>query len=45
MVPPSHGAWLATHVPGARAHLDPGEGHVSLVNTAGAILDDLLGVG
>ncbi|HTJ35076.1 MAG TPA: alpha/beta hydrolase [Dactylosporangium sp.] len=42
MVPPAHGAWLAAHVPGARAHLDPAEGHISLMNAAGHILDDLL---
>jgi len=42
MVPPSHGAWLAAHVPGARAYLNPDAGHVSLVNAAAPILDDLL---
>jgi pimeloyl-ACP methyl ester carboxylesterase len=42
MVPYAHGEWLARHVVGARAHLMPGEGHLSLVTTKiGDILDDL----
>lgn len=31
MVPPSHGAWLAAHVAGARAELHAEHGHLSLV--------------
>lgn len=42
MVPFAHAEWLAAHVPGVRAHLEQGEGHLSLLAKMPLILDDLL---
>jgi pimeloyl-ACP methyl ester carboxylesterase len=30
MVPPAHGAWLASHLPSATAHHHPSDGHLSI---------------
>jgi len=43
MVPFSHGEWLAAHIPGVTAHLEPGEGHVSIaVGALDRMLDELI---
>jgi pimeloyl-ACP methyl ester carboxylesterase len=46
MVPFSHGEWLASSVPGATAHLEAGEGHLSIgVGAIEQMLDELVRAG
>ncbi|MGB7238523.1 MAG: alpha/beta fold hydrolase [Rhodococcus sp. (in: high G+C Gram-positive bacteria)] len=45
MVPVAHAEWLAANVAGTEAHLIEGEGHISLMQKAPAILADLRRLG
>jgi pimeloyl-ACP methyl ester carboxylesterase len=43
MVPFAHGEWLASRLPRAAAHLEPGEGHLSVgIGKLDAMLDELV---
>ena len=42
-IPLSHGEWLAAHIPGAKARLRAGDGHISLtLSSYGDVLDALI---
>lgn len=44
MVPFAHGEWLGTRIPGVTAHLQPGEGHLSIsVGAVDRMLEELAG--
>jgi pimeloyl-ACP methyl ester carboxylesterase len=46
MVPSAHGQWLASHLPAARAHLEEGEGHLSVgLGALDRMLDELTEAG
>jgi hypothetical protein len=42
-VPITHGQWLASRLPGASGHLEPGESHLSVALSAvDRMLDELM---
>jgi pimeloyl-ACP methyl ester carboxylesterase len=42
MVPVAHGEWLAANIPGVTAHIEPGEGHLSIaVGAVDRMFDEL----
>ncbi len=46
MVPFAHGRWLSTHVPGISAHLEQGQGHLSIaLGSLDRMLDELIEAG
>jgi pimeloyl-ACP methyl ester carboxylesterase len=46
MVPLGHGRWLAARIPGVVAHLEDGEGHLSIgVGASDRLLTDLVAAG
>ncbi len=45
MVPKAHSSWLAAHVPGAQLRLEPGHGHLSLLDSIGTVHQWLLAHG
>ena len=43
MAPFAHGQWMAEHIPGVTAHLEPDHGHLSIgVGKIGTMLDELI---
>jgi pimeloyl-ACP methyl ester carboxylesterase len=41
IAPAAHAEWLAAHIPGAELRLEPGDGHISILNHARAALERL----